>query len=325
MANSEHLELINQGVEAWNEWREHNPEIEPDLSSADLHYGELENVDFSATNLSGADLSLASLRGAAFNCADLVNVQFYGADLTDTDFSYALLYNTDFHSAVLENAIFADAMLGGANFTDNDLSKVNGLEDASSNGPSSIGIDTIYKSRGNIPEKFLRGCGLPESFIVQIPALVAAMQPIQFYSCFISYSSKDGEFAKRLYNDLQSEGVRCWFAPEDLKIGDKFRVRIDESIRLYDKLILVLSENSVSSEWVGDEVEAALEKEEGQGGKVVLFPLRLDDAVMEIKEGWPAKVRRTRHIGDFSDWKSHDSYKKAFERLMRDLKAGEGR
>lgn len=78
----------------------------------------------------------------------------------------------------------------------------------------------------------------------------------------------------------------------------------------------------LSAEWVGDEVEAALEKEEGQGGKVVLFPLRLDDSVMEIKSGWPAKVRRTRHIGDFSDWKNHDSYKKAFERLMRDLKAG---
>lgn len=145
---------------------------------------------------------------------------------------------------------------------------------------------------------------------------------IEFYSCFISYSSKDEEFAKRLYNDLQDKGVRCWFAPEDLKIGDRFRVRIDESIRLHDKLLLVLSENSVSSEWVGDEVEAALEKEVGQGGKVVLFPLRLDGAMMEIKSGWPAKVRRTRHIGDFSDWKSHDSYKKAFERLMRDLKAG---
>lgn len=164
---------------------------------------------------------------------------------------------------------------------------------------------------------------MPEDFITYMRSLTA--KAIEFYSCFISYSSKDEEFARRLHNDLQSEGVRCWFAPEDLKIGDRFRVTIDESIRLYDKLVLVLSENSVSSEWVGDEVEAALEKEEGQGGKVVLFPLRLDDAVMEIKEGWPAKVRRTRHIGDFSDWKNHDSYKKAFERLMRDLKAGERR
>jgi hypothetical protein len=136
----------------------------------------------------------------------------------------------------------------------------------------------------------------------------------------LSYSSKDEEFAKRLYADLQDNGVRCWFAPEDLKIGEKFRVRIDESIRLHDKLLLVLSENSVASSWVENEVEMALEKEQEQG-KVVLFPVRLDDAVMEIKTGWPANVRLTRHIGNFTDWKNHDSYRKGFDRLMRDLKA----
>ena len=101
---------------------------------------------------------------------------------------------------------------------------------------------------------------------MQIPALVTAMQPIQFYSCFISYSSKDQGFADRLYADLQNKGVRCWFAPEDLKIGDRFRDRIDESIRLHDKLLLILSENSVSSQWVGDEVEAAFEREQGRPG-----------------------------------------------------------
>ena len=60
--------------------------------------------------------------------------------------------------------------------------------------------------------------------------------PIDYYSCFISYSSKDQAFAERLHADLQSKGVRCWFAPHDIRIGDRFRARIDESIRMYDKL-----------------------------------------------------------------------------------------
>ncbi len=81
--------------------------------------------------------------------------------------------------------------------------------------------------------------------------------PIEYYTCFISYSSRDQEFADRLYTDLQSKGVCCWFAPEDMKIGDKLRQRIDESIRLYDKL-LVLSAYSVASWWVEYEVEKAL-------------------------------------------------------------------
>jgi hypothetical protein len=201
---------------------------------------------------------------------------------------------------------------------DIDLTGVKGLETVRHEGPSSIGIDTIYRSKANIPEPFLRGAGVPDDFIMYMKSLV--QNPIEFYSCFISYSSKDDEFAKRLYADLQREHVRCWFAPEDLKIGDKLRPRIDGAIRVYDKLLLILSENSIHSPWVEKEVETAFEKEHKSTGKTVLFPIRLDDAVMKTDQAWAADIRRTRHIGDFSNWKSHDQYKTALDRLLRDLK-----
>ena len=146
---------------------------------------------------------------------------------------------------------------------------------------------------------------------------------IQYYSCFISYNSRDEEFAKYLHDDLQNNGVRCWFAPEDLKIGDQIRPTIDRQIRLRDKLLIILSENSVKSEWVGDEAEAALE-EETKSERLVLFPIRLDDTVMNTRDDWAAKIKRRRHIGDFSNWKDKSSYQKAFERLLRDLKATDG-
>jgi hypothetical protein len=144
-------------------------------------------------------------------------------------------------------------------------------------------------------------------------------QPVQFYSCFISYSTRDGEFVDRLYADLQVKGVRCWFAPEDLKIGDRFRQRIDDAIRLHDKLLIVLSENSVRSAWVREEVESCLEREQREN-RTVLFPIRLDQAVMNTAEAWAASIRRQRHIGDFSDWKRHDAYQEGFKRLLKDLK-----
>lgn len=115
-------------------------------------------------------------------------------------------------------------------------------------------------------------------------------------------------------------GVRCWFAPKDMKIGDKICARIDESIRIYDKLLIVLSEYSIASDWVEKEVETAFEEESRQS-KLVLFPIRLDDAVMATTQAWAADIRRTRHIGDFRQWKNHDDYLKALERLLRDLKA----
>ncbi len=115
-------------------------------------------------------------------------------------------------------------------------------------------------------------------------------------------------------------GVRCWFAPEDLKIGDRFRQRIDEAIRLHDRLLLILSEHSVLSDWVREEVESCLEREHREK-RTVLFPVRLDDAVMDTQEAWAASIRHQRHIGDFRKWKDHDAYQKALERLMRDLRA----
>lgn len=154
------------------------------------------------------------------------------------------------------------------------------------------------------------------------PQISLAEAPIQYYSCFISYSSKDEGFAERLYADLQNEGVRCWFAPVDLKIGEQIRSSIDKSIRVNDKLLLVLSGESVKSQWVEQEVESALAKEREQG-RTVLFPVRIDDAVMDERSGWPAYLRNTRNIGDFTRWKDYSSYRKTFERLLRDLKAAE--
>jgi hypothetical protein len=179
--------------------------------------------------------------------------------------------------------------------------------------------ESIYNSEGKIPELFLRGAGVPDKFIAYVRSLVGGA--IEFYSCFISYSTIDQEFADRLYVDLQSSGVRCWFAPEDLKIGDRFRDTIDESIRLHDKLLIVLSENSIRSPWVESEVEAALERERRQQNRPVLFPIRLDDAVIHTDKAWSADIRRSRHIGDFSQWKDHDFYREALTRLLRDLKA----
>jgi hypothetical protein len=107
-----------------------------------------------------------------------------------------------------------------------------------------------------------------------------------------------------------------------MKIGDKIRDRIDQSIRVHDKLLLVLSQHSINSEWVEDEVEAAYEQEQKRK-TTVLFPIRLDDAVMDTDRAWAANLRRSRHMGDFTKWEDHDSYQNAFDRLLNDLKAGD--
>jgi len=342
--------LKEQGVKGWNKWRKENPIIgkalnDPnlgdtnaswevvhpvnlrkadlrgmDLRGANLLMADLFEADLSDADLYGADFSTAGLFGTNMSGAKLMGASFNGAGIFRVNFSNTDLRGTKFHHVNVEDANFDSCSMSLTQFIDINLSQCKGLETVKHLGPSAIDIATIYRSKGNIPEVFLRGAGVPEPFIANMKSLVAAMSPIEFYSCFISYSSKDQEFAERLYADLQNKGVRCWFAPEDLKIGDKLRPAFHEAIRVHDKLMVLLSQNSVGSPWVEKEVETAFEKERQQS-RTVLFPIRLDDAVMETDQAWAADIRRGRHIGDFRDWKNHDSYKKAFDRLLRDLKA----
>jgi hypothetical protein len=352
MANPEHVEILSQGVKAWNAWRHKHLDTLPDLEGATLGGAYFHAAYFRGSILINANLSGSILRLANFGNADLSGADIRGADLSGADLSGAILRGAiltgailrganlraaDIHAANLSDADIRAANLSGANlssvnvnrvfahrtvFDDVDLRAVEGLESIVHDGPSGISISTIYRSEGRIPELFLRGCGVPESFIVQIPALVAAVQPVEFYSCFISYSSKDKDFAERLHADLRARRVFVWFAPHDLPVGARIRPAIDESIRVHDKLLLVLSENSIGSQWVEQEVETALDREREQEGRTVLFPVRIDGAVMESKAGWPALLKNTRNIGDFTRWKEPDSYQKAFEGLLRDLKAG---
>lgn len=335
MANPEHLKILQRGVKTWNSWRKENPSVIPNLSNAQLSYLNYSNINLSQAHLLDAsiydaNLSRASLTFANLSFTDINTTNFHGADLrganlTNSNVRYANLVKADLRNAVLAGADlsgsdFTHAIMGGTNLGGGFLDRCVGLSKINHTGPSSLGIDVIYYSKGSLPEEFLRGCGVPENFITYARSLTT--KPIEFYSCFISYSSKDQGFAQRLYVALQNKGVRCWLASEDLKIGAKTRIAIDESIRVHDKLLLVLSKHSVASEWVEQEVETALARERIEKC-IVLFPIRLDDAVMRIGTGWPALVKNTRNIGDFSKWKNRESYQKAFDRLIRDLKAGE--
>lgn len=137
-------------------------------------------------------------------------------------------------------------------------------------------------------------------------------------SCFISYSHKDENFARKLYADLQRNRVTCWYAPEDMKIGAKLERGIDEAIRRRDHLLIILSESSLASAWVESEVETALDEEKTRK-RTVLFPVRIDNSVMESEVSWAKKLRGQRHIGDFTDWHDDLLYEKALKRLLRDL------
>lgn len=147
-----------------------------------------------------------------------------------------------------------------------------------------------------------------------------------FFSCFISYSHKDQEFTELLYSVLRENNILVWYAPEDLKAGRKIDEEISNAIKIYDKLLIVLSENSMKSEWVQSEIRKAKKRELKEGVRV-LFPISLvsyDDLkkweLFDADSGRDLAIElREYYIPNFSSWENSLSFKNSFKELLKGL------
>jgi hypothetical protein len=87
-------------------------------------------------------------------------------------------------------------------------------------------------------------------------------------------------------------------------------------------VLLILSEDSISNDWVENEVNAAL-AEENKRKKPILFPIRVDAAILHSDQPWAEYINKTRKICDFSNWKDHDAYHQALDKLLDDIKVSD--
>ena len=159
--------------------------------------------------------------------------------------------------------------------------------------------------------------------VSRIDSMISNLNPLrerktEFYSCYISYSSRDQEFVKKLYDDLKNVGVRCWLDEKDMRIGVSLAGQISRASEIHDKVVLVLSESSIHSTWVETEISRACELEQSQN-RTRLFPISIDNFGLYPQRNFPFNLISEKYIGDFRNWQDPNSYKRSFSRLVRDL------
>jgi uncharacterized protein YjbI with pentapeptide repeats len=386
MANQEQLEILKQGVEAWNKWREENSGIEVDLTKADLVEAKLSQINLMQANLAEADLTKAKLLRANLNFTDfrkakLTGVDFQRAELYGANFRGAHLKNADFgatylrdanlakvnltkvdfrqadltnvnlsgailHEAALGRAVFLYTALNGADFSgawvshtifaNVDLSQALNLDKVIHYKESTIGEDTLAASQGHIPESFLRNCGLfdweIEAVKLHNPDLthdeitniqyriyeLRATRAFQISRLFISYSHTDSVFVNKLDHSLRNNHIQFWRDVHDMTAG-RMETQIDLAIRQNPTVLLVLSKNSLNSDWVQHEVRKARELEK-EMGRDVLCPIALDDSWKSAR--WPARTMEQvmeYNILDFSAWEDGTTFEAKFAKLLNGL------
>jgi len=389
MPDPEHVKIIEQGVEIWNQWRIDHPNIKPDLTRAklpeanlfkanfriadlteaqlnraNLLWADLSGARLAHANLSHADLSQArmircrlngaclreaylfraNLREADLSEADLsmanllqgnlrkanllrarlsrtdlsganlseANLSF--ADLSMTDLTEAKLIGTNFFGSNLSEVVFDRSWVAFALFAHVDLSTSKGLESMIHLSPSSIGIDTVYRSEGNISDLFLRKAGIPENFVASMKTLVRRSS--EYALSFVSFADEDQSFASRLLEDLQKAGIRSWLTP----MGTKSATVVDQLIRWRGKLIVVISTHSIDNGWVENEIRLALDAER-KSQKRILFPIVLDSSLAPKNASLISQISKTHQAFDFANWRDAGFYQKAVEQLLEELKA----
>lgn len=127
-------------------------------------------------------------------------------------------------------------------------------------------------------------------------------------SIFLSHNSKDKSFVRILATDLRRNGYYVWVDEAEIKLGDSLIDKIREGIDKVQYVGVILSKNSIESEWVRREVDIAMNQEIA-GKKVKVLPLMLED--VEPPGFLAGKL--------YADFTSEENYKQGLELIMERL------
>jgi TIR domain/Pentapeptide repeats (9 copies) len=144
-----------------------------------------------------------------------------------------------------------------------------------------------------------------------------------YWSCFISYSSKDADFVKYLKERLRGELISAWLDFDNIVHSGQLTEQIKIAVSKHDKLLIVLSKSSLESDWVKKEIKEALKKD-----VKALFPIRITSVDEIKKHDFIWDTFKDVPILDFEFDPEHEvvnaSFEDSFGKLVKSLKKPNG-
>lgn len=278
-----------------------------DLSSCDMTYADLEGANLSGTNLSSADLTAANLNNANLRDATLSSTTLKQADLTGADLRGASIIKAD-----LDSAIFFETVLGISTFVNCDLSRAIALEFARHTGPSAIGLDTLARSGGRIPRKFLENAGVAAPLIEAQDPLTGLKR--DFPSVLTIGSMEDEPLAGRIRDSLREAQIPCWSIAVDDEPGLQSGETILAHTVYFDRLVLLCTAPSLESPQTRrymSELAGGKGPESGRNitslAADILFDHSQDGLCVQLKQGM---------VVDFRGWEDDGVFEKALASLI---------
>ncbi len=278
-----------------------------DLSSANLRYANLQDANLSGANLSYADLSWANLSGANLRNARLHTTALTLADLNGADLRGAAFTNADLESAILMNALF-----GLTRFVNCDLSNIIGLDSARHSGPSTLGLDTVARSRGMMPVKFLEQAGVAAPLLAAQDAMRGAAR--SYPTVLIVASAEDCELAGRLRSGLVAAQIPSWDIAADDELATRSGAILLEHTPYYDRLVLLCTAQSLESSKASTYFAQLAGGRRPEAGQAIVT-LAADD-IFYRREDHLCNTLREGPVLDFRGWEDANVYGDALASLV---------
>lgn len=262
-----------------------NVEIdEGDLDNAFFNECYLVNTIFLGQTMFNVNFQKCEIENAQFQA-----VTFYGEDdsldeeAPDLNFENCEIGFSQFLTSDFRNSIFKDTKLYQCSFIDCVLSDQTFVVSRSLDAPNSASIDfqTIFKSDLSDPE------ALRAYFNITVPDFKEYISKISmeigYRTVFISYSFKDGKFAKAVQSILEKHGAKCFLWEKDAPGGEYLDDIMARNVQEHETLLFIASEHSLKSKACQFELSQGRKKQE-ETWRNIFFPIHIDNFLFQVKQ-----------------------------------------